>query len=149
MKKCVLMIVSCLLMGGCTSLTVSPISSNSNLKHVVIVKNPKVEVKNFISVLQEGFERHGISTEIYAGGEIPTSIGVVNYTALRSWDGWPYMSVAEVTVKQDSTQVGRGDFYLRGKGGLSLMKWRGTRYKINPLMDEMLKNYPQTATDKQ
>lgn len=148
MKKCVLMIVSCLLLVGCTSLTVSPISSDSNLTHVVIVKNPKVKVKNFVSVLQEGFEQHGISTEIYAGGKIPNQTGVVRYNAFRTWDLWPYMYDAEVTVvMQGSNQIGRGDFYLKGRGGLSLMKWRGTRYKINPLMDEMLKNYPK-ATGK-
>ncbi len=143
MRSCVsiAMVALCLLMAGCTSLEVTPISSSSNLKHVVIVENSKVEVKNFVSVLQEGFERHGISAEIYTGEKVPATTGIVNYTALRSWDGWPYMSVAKVTVKQDSKQIGRGDFYLKGKGGFSLMKWRGTKYKINPLMDKLLENY--------
>jgi hypothetical protein len=32
---------------------------------------------------------------------------------------------------------------MAGHGGLSLAKWAGTHSKIDPVIDEMLRNYPK------
>ena len=58
---------------GCTSIQVKPIDPDINLQHVCIKENPKVIVADFVSVLRDGFDRHGVSTEVFAG---PTPDGV-------------------------------------------------------------------------
>jgi len=139
-----LLILVGVLICGCTVLDVRPVHSTANLTHVAIVRNPKVKINNFTSVLRNGFERHGISTEMYSGYRgIPESSCIVTYTALRSWDIMPYMNFAEVSLRKDNKQIGYGEFRLRGDGGLSLFKWCGTGYKLDPLMDELLRNYPE------
>lgn len=126
---------------GCTTMTVRPIDKSATLKHVCINENPKVKVADFITVLRDGFDRHGITTEVYSGN-IPDNCGyILTYTALRSWDFSPYLSHAEIRIEKDGRQVAYAEYHLKGKGGLSLTKWKGTKYKMDPVIDELLKAY--------
>ncbi len=132
-------------LAGCTVFDVQPINSGIELKHAVILQNPDVKVSDFVSVLENGFERHGINTKVYSNepSSLPEDTCVVTYTALRSWDFVTYMKHAEVVVRKDHKRIGYGIFHLRGDGGLSFFKWRGTRAKINPLIDQLLQNHTQ------
>ena len=96
-------------------------------------------VTDFVNVLRDGFDRHGISTEVYAGAKPQHCEYVLTYTALRSWDFATYLSHAELRLERDGRQVAYAEYHLVGKGGLSLMKWQGTKTKMDPVIDELLK----------
>lgn len=106
-----------------------------------IEENLKVKVSDFVPVLQEGFARHGIKTQLYSKIPREQCPYVVTYTARRSWDVAPYLSTAEITILGPRRQtLAKANYHLRGKGGLSLMKWQGTKSKLDPVIDELLAN---------
>jgi hypothetical protein len=61
----------------------------------------------------------------------------------RWWDLASYMVDAQMTVNEDDAFVGSAHYQMGGHGGLSLVRWAGTRSKIDPVIDEMLRNYPR------
>lgn len=128
---------------GCTSVEVKPIDSSANVKHVCIQENPNVKVPDFLPVLREGFERHGISTEvILSTGTVPKHCeSVLTYIALQSWDVTTFLSHAELSLEKDGKQIATAKYHLTGKGGFSLMKWQSTKTKMDPVIDELLKEY--------
>ncbi|XLY88748.1 Sbal_3080 family lipoprotein [Ectopseudomonas mendocina] len=130
---------------GCTSTHVTPLQSAAD--QMCIEENPKVQVSDFVPVLQEGFARHGIETQLYTKIPREQCPYVVTYTARRSWDMAPYLSTAEIVILGPRRQtLAKANYHLRGKGGLSLMKWQGTKSKIDPVIDELLANVQLTAT---
>ena len=126
--------------GGCTAVDVKPLDSSVQLDHVCIELNSRVQVSDFVSVLEDGFERHGISTQVVSGDASRRCEFVLYYTALRSWDLKPYLSVAELRLRQNRQLIASADYHLRGKGGLSVMKWNSTESKIGPVIDKLLAN---------
>ena len=92
-------------------------------------------------MLQDGFDRHGITTEVVFGDATQRCEYVLYYTALRSWDFSPYLSHAELRLRRNRQLIASADYHLRGKGGLSVTKWAGTESKIGPVVDELLAGY--------
>lgn len=126
-------------LAACTSVRVTPLQSAPTT--MCIEENPKVMVSDFVPVLQQGFARHGITTQQYSTIPWDQCPYVVRYTARRSWDMAPYMSSAELTILGPRRQtLATAAYHLRGKGGLSLMKWQGTKSKMDPVIDELLSN---------
>jgi hypothetical protein len=125
------------LLGACTATRVTPLQAAAD--QMCIEENPKVQVSDFVPVLQEGFARHGIQTQVHSKIPRADCPYVVTYTARRSWDMAPYLSTAEITILGPRRQtLAKANYHLRGKGGLSLMKWQGTKSKIDPVIDELL-----------
>lgn len=127
-----------LMLSGCTAMRVEPLSNAPAF--MCIKHNPKVLVSDFVPVLQDGLSRHGIATRLYKRA-IPHAECqyLLTYSARRSWDFVPYLSQAEVQILgPDRKELASAYYHLRGKGGLSLMKWQGTAAKINPLIDQLL-----------
>jgi hypothetical protein len=62
----------------------------------------------------------------------------LTYTALRSWDFKPYLSHAELRLWKGGRQIGYAEYHLNGGGGLDLGKWRGTKAKMDPVIDKLL-----------
>lgn len=125
-------------LGGCTAVEVRPLSSSLEIKHLYIRDNPKVIVTDFVDVMRDGFARHGIASEVIPADQPAPGKYVVTYTALRSWDFAPYLSVAAIRIEKDGVQIASADYHLRGKGGYSLMKWQGTKAKMDPVIDQLL-----------
>lgn len=125
---------------GCTSIKVRPVDLSVKASHICIKENPRVWVSDFVPVLRDGFDRHGISTEVFSGPPPDRCEYVLSYIALQSWDFAPYLSHAELRIEKGGRQVAYAEYHLRGEGGLSLMKWQGTRAKMDPLIDELLKS---------
>lgn len=124
---------------ACTSVRVTPLQSAPST--MCVEENPKVMVSDFLAVLHQGFARHGITTQPYATIPWDQCPYVVRYTARRSWDMAPYLSSAELTVLGPRREtLATAAYHLRGKGGLSLMKWQGTKSKMDPVIDELLSN---------
>jgi hypothetical protein len=134
-------IVFALALVGCTSIQVQPIDRSVGLQHVCIQENPRVIVVDFLTVLRDGFDRHGISTEVFSGTASDRCEYVLTYTALQSWDWVSYLSYAELWLEHKGRKVGSAKYHLIGRGSLSLMKWQGTKTKMDPVIDELLKAY--------
>lgn len=135
-RYCLPLFASAMLV-GCTATQVTPLRNAAD--QMCIEENPKVQVSDFVPVLQEGFARHGIETQLYAKIPRDQCAYVVTYTARRSWDMAPYLSTAEIVILGPRRQtLAKANYHLRGKGGLSLMKWQGTKSKIDPVIDELL-----------
>jgi hypothetical protein len=131
--------------GGCTSIDVRPIPAAAKLDKVCIKFNADVNVDDFVPVMQEDFADHGVTSVVFKA-EKPASCGfTLDYTVDRWWDMAPYMVDARVTVNKDDAFVGSGHYHLNGHGGFDLAKWAGTHTKLDPVMDEMLRNYPKVA----
>jgi hypothetical protein len=139
--RCFVVFIAAFALNGCTAINVKPVSSSIKLQHVCIQENPKVIVPGFLRVLRDGFDRHGIATEVFSGARPDHCEYILTYTALRSWDVTPYLSHAELSLEKDGQEVAHAEYHLRGKGGFSLMKWQGTRSKMDPVIDELLKEY--------
>jgi hypothetical protein len=132
-------ILCAVLLSACTSVTVRPVDPSLNMRLVCIQENPKVQVSDFVQVVRDGFDRHGIATEVFAGQRSEKCEYTLTYTALRSWDFTPYLSHAELRIEKNGRQVAYAEYHLIGKGGLSLTKWASTKEKIDPVIDALLK----------
>ena len=128
------------LITGCTSVNVRPVSSGLDITDVCIEENPKVIVEDFLSVVRNGFDRHGIATKVVARPAPKECEYVLTYTALKNWDLGTYLHYAELRLERSGRIVGSAEYQLAGKGGLSLMKWQGTKTKMDPVIDELLAN---------
>jgi hypothetical protein len=128
-------------LASCTAVDVSQVDRAHNLTHVCIEENPKVIVVDFVSTLEEAFEQHLITTELYRGVKPSHCEFNLTYTALRSWDITPYLSHAELRLYRGAQRVGYADYHLRGKGGLSLMKWASVESKMMPVVEKLLAQY--------
>jgi hypothetical protein len=137
MKK-YLAIISIVFVASCTSVNVRPVASSHHLQKVCIVNNPKVIVSDFVPVLRDGFSRHNIATSVVDQGHAKSCKVTLTYTALRSWDFKPYLSHAELRLWEDGKQIGYAEYHLNGGGGLDMGKWRGTKAKMNPVIDKLL-----------
>lgn len=130
--------LSLLAVTACTSVKVKPVDRGLAMNRVCIHTNPAVTVDDFVLVMDDGFQRHRIAVEVY-DSDLPASCEyVVEYTALRSWDMKPYLSHAEIRITEHGRLVASATYHLNGQGGLDLGKWRGTKSKMDPVMDELL-----------
>jgi len=119
----------------------SRLAKRLNLSNVCIEENPKVIVAGFTSILETGFERHMISTELYQHKQPADCEFRLEYTATRSFDFVPYLSYAELKLYKGRNRVGYAEYHLRVGGGLSLMKWAGAKSKMDPVIDKLLAQY--------
>ena len=125
------------LISACTTVQVSPIDAALDFQHVCIKNNPAVLVSDFVSVLEDRFARHGVTTEIFSNKKPESCEYVLTYTALRSWDMAPYLSHAELRITQNNRRVAAGTFHLEGGGGLALTKYADTKTKMDPVIDKL------------
>jgi hypothetical protein len=136
-----LTIIALLTLMGCTAIDVKQVDSSHAIKHVCIEDNPKVIVSDFVSTVEDVFQNHGISTEIYLGA-IPERCNFrLTYTALRSWDFSPYLSHAELRLYNGNERIGYAEYHLNGGGGLALNKWASVKSKMTPVVNQLLAQY--------
>jgi hypothetical protein len=134
-----LIVLSLAVLGGCTTVRVNPVPAGEAIRHVCIEENPKVVVGDFLSVLEEGFARHEISTELVQAVAIPESCEyLVRYTAFKKWDFATYLSHAELRLLKGRNEIASAMYHLKGGGGYSMTKWRSTQSKMDPVIDELL-----------
>ncbi len=127
-------------MTACTSVNVNPVSAGDTIKTVYIERNPKVEVDDFLDVLVGGFARHGIASKVVDDTANIKGQYIVTYVAWRNWDLAPYLRDAVITITKDDRIVGHAEYHLVGKGGLSPLKWEGTKTKMDPVIDQLLQS---------
>ncbi|MCL1979974.1 MAG: hypothetical protein FWG62_02725 [Proteobacteria bacterium] len=132
-------LVGVVFLSGCTSINVKPVANVSAIKHVCIKECPEdCYVEELPTVIAEGFERHGISTQIFTG-EVPAHCEYhLNFMCNRTWHYGMSMNHAEVWLFQGSTQIGSAVYHRRGEEGFALMTRLGTKAKMDPVIDELL-----------
>jgi hypothetical protein len=135
----------CIALGGCTAVSVKPVAAEQRIDHICIQENPRVQVADFVSVMQEGFKKHGISSQVVKGDAPAKCLFTSTYTARRSWDMAPYLSLAQIDIHRDGRPIASANYHLRAGGGLSLTKWANTRSKILPVIDELLRQLPPSS----
>lgn len=57
----------------------------------------------------------------------------------------PYLSHAELRLEKGGHRIAYAEYHLRGKGGLSLSKWQGTKTKMDPVIDQLLADYSEVS----
>lgn len=140
MKTKITLIAAAALLTGCAITTnVKPVSAK--LDQVCIERNAEVRVDDLLGVIESNFKRRGVETKVYDTSPAPC-LYRVTYTASRRWDVTLFLSDAEILLLRDKEVIGRAEYHLPagilGGGGANPDKWRGTAFKIDPLMDQML-----------
>jgi Short C-terminal domain len=132
--------------GGCTAVRVQPVSAEHKISHICINDNARVQVGDFVDVMQEGFQKHGITSQVITGTPPSGCAFTSNYTARRAWDLAMYMTDAQIDILQDGHQIASANYHLKGGGGLALNKWDNTRTKILPVIDKLLGQLTPAST---
>lgn len=128
--------VTAIAITGCTSIQVEPLSVLPT--SICIQENPKVQVDDFVPVLQKGLTNRGIASMVYKQPP-PTCEYRLTYVAYRSWDFVTYLSKADLEIfDAQNRSVGAAHYHLRGKGGLAMTKWQSTETKMAPVLDQLL-----------
>ena len=136
---CLLLLI--ITLAACTTVQVQPLKKDLVLNNVCIQKNEKVIVEDFLPVVLEGFERHGLSSTVYNLQKPENCDAVLTYTALQSWDITLYLSHAELDLYKNDVKVANATYHLNGKGGFDMTKWKSVKSKMDPVIDELLKEY--------
>ena len=136
------------LLASCTSVQVRQVDAQVHqFDYVCIKDNPKVMVVDFVSVMEDVFRDHGISSELFYGDPPAHCEYVLTYTARRSWDFVPYLSYAELKIRKGREFVASARYKHNG-GSMSWApnKWNGTRTKMEPVINEMLGRGPSSQS---
>lgn len=133
--------ITLIFLASCTSINVQKLDPTTKVSHVCIEENPKVIVRDFLSVVQKGFDRHGITTEIYKQNMPYYCEYNLTYTALKTWDMAVYMHHAELTLYKGKESIAYAEYHLNGKGGLALNKWGSVNSKMDPVINQLLSGY--------
>lgn len=139
MKIRIFAVIAVLLLSACASVVeVKPVSSDLKIRHLCIQANSKADDALFLQVLRDGFERHGISTEVYSTTKPSSCDYIVTYEAVNRWELTPglYLRDAQIRIEKDGRYVASASFHA-GEGFVA-SKWQSTKVKIDPLIDAML-----------
>lgn len=133
----VLIIFAVVLLSACAAV-VEVKSANSALaiQHVCIQDNSNVAVGDFLQALRDGFDRHGISTEVFKDTKPANCEYVVTYLADTRWEWRVFLSDAEIRIEKDGRYVASASLHY---GKWATGKDQSTKEKIDPLIDKMLK----------
>ena len=117
------------------------------MTEVCIEENPSVKIPEMVSLIEDGFSRHGIASKVYIS--IPESCEYfVKYTATQRWDFKPFLSDARIAVYREGLLIGfaerQGTRGVFGGGGMAPDKWASAKTKVDPLMDRLLEGFRKT-----
>ena len=140
MNKTVFVVAGGLAVSACTSVQVNAVAEQqvNAIQQICIVNNPKVLVTDFVPVVQQRLQHHGIVSRVVEGSEASACAYQLHYSAKRSWDFTPYMSWAELKLYQNEVLIANAEYKLVGKGGLSLTKWQSVETKMTPVIDQLI-----------
>lgn len=129
------------LLSGCTVVTVVPVDSTLDINHVCIKDcSEKCFDGRMLYLIQDGFQRHGITTEVYNSELPPGCEYTLTYYCERTWKMATDVRHAEIQLYHGKSQMGKAEYHLRG-GGFALNQWADTKSKIDPVIDELLDGF--------
>lgn len=145
--QAIMIIVTLVLASGCTAIEVDPVSNALGMKHVCVEDGQqRCFDGDLLNIIRDGFDRHGITTQVYSSDLPPECEYRLSYMCERTWDMATYMHHAELRLYQGYKKIGYAEYHLQGKGGFSLLKWQSTKTKMDPVIDELLSGYPVLQT---
>lgn len=138
-KLASIVILATLLTSCAATTSVQPV--RTKIDQVCIERNSTVEVSDFLDVIVAGLRRHGIDSRVFDVSPAPCPYRLT-YDASRRWDFKAFLSDASILLLRDREIIGRAEFHwpagVFGAGGPNPEKWRGTAFKIDPILDQML-----------
>lgn len=139
MKSLLLLFSLFPLLSGCTAVTVDPVDSNLDITYVCIKDCPETCFdRRLLYLIQDGFQRHGITTEVF-NCELPSECEYsLTYSCERAWGMANYLGHAEIKLYRGKSQIGNAEYRLKGKAGSALNDWENIKSKIDPVIDELL-----------
>lgn len=139
MAKYILLALPLTVLVGCTSVNVRPVADVSAIKHICVQESPDdCFAEDMPTVIVEALARNGISAERFKGKMPDECEYHIKYMCNVTWDFATYMHHAEIRLLQGRREIASAEYHLNGKGGFSMMKWQGTKAKIDPVIDELL-----------
>lgn len=133
---------------GCTAVKVRPVDTELQIENVCIEDGREMCFDgDMLGVIRDGFERHGITTQVYTGDLPPDCEYHLSYMCNQTWDLAMYLHHAELRLYRNNSQIGYAEYHLKGQGGFALTKWESTEIKMNPVIDELLKSFPIVNPD--
>lgn len=100
-----------------------------------IKENPKVLVLDFIDVVEDELVQRNLKSLLYSNTKPSGCEFTLEYTALRSWDLKPFMTMARIKIKKDDLIVGSVRFDQAS--GLGFSKFEPTVVKLRPVFKEL------------
>ena len=139
MKSHLIISVALLLSACAATVEVKPISRTATIQHVCILENPEAGDADILLLLRDGFDRNGISSEIYKESKPANCEYIVTYSTTYKWEllYGTYLRNAQIRIEKDGRFVATGHYHA-GEGFVA-SKWRGSKAAIDPVIDEMLK----------
>lgn len=125
-------------LAGCTAVRVKPVTAENQIEHICIQENPDVVITDFVTVMQQGFQKHGITSQLISAQELPGCSFIATYTAHRRWDVKPFLSDAQIDIYRDGRAIAAVNYHMRYGGGYDLTKYADTSWKILPVVDHLL-----------
>jgi len=149
-------ITAVVVLAGCATqqTVVEPIPPQTPISEICILVNPAVRVPGFVTLVQEGISRHGLRSTTF--GEVPSScVYVLEYVALSTWLGQPTPSTttlgrADIRMYSNKKLIGSVNYVIprevrRTDGSAdNSARFSSMKEKLDPLMDELLKNFPSS-----
>ncbi len=135
-----LLTTSFAVLAACSTNRLGPIDANEGIDHLCIQKNPKVKVNDFIPALEEGFARHGVTSEVYEGVVPRHCRYAVKYMAVQKWNLQFNMTDAKIDIFRDGRAIASGKFMLKP---FSPLQMASTQKKLFPVIDELFVNVSQ------
>lgn len=140
MNKALGITLALLALSACTTVNVRSIDPIANpIQLVCIQENPDVAVDDFLTIVESGFQRHGIRTIIYKDKKPDRCEYTLTYTASRGWDLVPFMKYAELRLRHGDETISLATY--KHSGGFALNKWASTASKLDPVLDELLAKF--------
>jgi hypothetical protein len=133
---CLLLALS--LIVGCRTSQVKPVP-REHIESVCLENNPIVVVEGFEDNLRQQLLAKGIQSEVYYDATPPADcVYRVTYTARQEWDRKPFLAYAAINLYRGGELLGGARY--KASDGIDLSKYDPAESKVNPLIDELLRN---------
>lgn len=139
MKYRIVTLIILLLLSACQSATsIKSVDSNVDIQHVCIENNANVKAHDFLQIVRDGFDRNGVSTEVYTSAPPASCQYKVTYNAATRWEliYGVFLAHANIRIEKDGRYVASGTYDY--SSGFSAAKSRSARENIDPIIDKML-----------
>ncbi len=129
-----------LVLSGCTiSQNVDQVGTGTAISKIYVEDNEAVHMDALVDVIVAQLKELGFESEKYKGNLPEDAKHYLTFTANWQWDMAMYLTYFKVNLYEDGVILGDVVYDAR-KGGGNMGKFGKTAEKVQPLLDELLKN---------
>ncbi len=130
-----------IILTGCSiTQKVEPVSDNTAIDKVWIEDNPSAKHDIFDEEMATTIQKLGFKSEVFPHKQQPEeSTFILKYYVRWQWDLALYLKEFRGTLYKDAQEIG-SIVYDATAGGANMGKFGTTMSKVNPLLEELLKN---------